>query len=108
MTGIELKKILKEANITLSELAKMLGFDNDQRLHSALSAKDVKSGLIEEIAKATNKSVGFFYGDTQEKKEPNNDALAERLVGLLEKKNEQMDSLIEVIKNFQRNESKNK
>ena len=61
MSGKELKEILAAEGINLSELAKKLGFANDQRLHSALRADDVKSGLIESIAKATNRSVGFFY-----------------------------------------------
>lgn len=64
MSGKELKEILAAEGINLSELAKKLGFANDQRLHSALRADDVKSGLIESIAKATNKSVGYFYKET--------------------------------------------
>lgn len=34
----------------------MLGHNGDQRLHSALKSEDVKSGLIEDIARVTNKS----------------------------------------------------
>lgn len=64
MSGKELKEILAAEGINLSELAKKLGFANDQRLHSALRADDVKSGLIESIAKATYKSVGYFYKET--------------------------------------------
>lgn len=59
MSGKELKKILAAEGINLSELAHMLGFANDQRLHSALKAEDVKSGLIELIARATNISERF-------------------------------------------------
>ena len=55
MSGKELKEILREEGVNLSELAKKLGFDNDQRLHSALKAEDVKSGLLEAIAKAIDK-----------------------------------------------------
>ena len=61
MKGLELKKKLREDGINLSDLAKSLGYDNDQRLHSALNAADVKSGLIEKIAKMTNKTVGYYY-----------------------------------------------
>ena len=64
MSGKDLKDILSAEGINLSELAAKLGFANDQRLHSALKAADVKSGLIEAIAKATNKSIGFFYRDS--------------------------------------------
>ena len=35
MSGKELKEILREEGVNLAELAKKLGFDNDQRLHSA-------------------------------------------------------------------------
>lgn len=63
MSGKELKEILAAEGINLSELARLLGFANDQRLHSALKAEDVKSGLIESIARVTNKSIGFFYKD---------------------------------------------
>lgn len=104
MNGKELKKILKEEGINLTELAKMLGYDNDQRLHSALKAEDVKSGLIEAIAKATNKSVGYFYKDTNTIATDNSvaisgtgnsvNAISERFISLLEKKDEQMDRLI--------------
>lgn len=105
MSGKELKEILREEGINLAELAKKLGFDNDQRLHSALKAEDVKSGLIESIAKATNKSIGFFYKDTSGAVASDNsvavsgtgnsvNSISERFIALLEKKDEQMDRLI--------------
>lgn len=55
MSGEEVKEILKQEGVILSELARLMGFDSDQRLHSALNAKDVRSGLLEKIARATNK-----------------------------------------------------
>lgn len=105
MSGKELKEILREEGINLAELAKKLGFDNDQRLHSALKAEDVKSGLLEAIAKATNKSVGFFYKDVSNAVASDNsvavsgtgnsvNSISERFIALLEKKDEQMDRLI--------------
>lgn len=105
MNGKELKKILKEEGVNLTELAKMLGYDNDQRLHSALKAEDVKSGLIEAIAKATNKNVGFFYKNDNGVIASDNsvavsgdgnsvNSISERFISLLEKKDEQMDRLI--------------
>lgn len=65
MTGIEVKEKLKSEGVNLAELAKLLGYDNDQRLHSALKARDVKSGLLEDIARVANKSVCWFYEDGQ-------------------------------------------
>lgn len=105
MSGKELKEILREEGINLAELAKKLGFDNDQRLHSALKAEDVKSGLLESIARATNKSVGFFYRDYNNAIASDNsvavsgtgnsvNSISERFIALLEKKDEQMDRLI--------------
>ena len=82
--------------------------NGDQRLHSALKSEDVKSGLIEDIARVTNKSVCYFYegsgntvatdhgiavsGDSNQI-----NALSEKFIALLEKKDEQMDRLIGII-----------
>ena len=64
MTGQELKDKLVADGVILSELAAALGYANDQRLHSELRATDVKTGLVERIAAALNKSVCHFYGET--------------------------------------------
>ena len=99
-------------NINLSDLAKKLGYNTDQRLHSALRADDVKTGLVEAIAKAINKSVGFFYPSITGATASGNgvavsgdgnsvNAISERFITLLEnkdkqiaKKDEQMDRLL--------------
>ena len=97
MTGKRLKEILADEGINLAKLSRSLGFDNDQRLHSALRAEDVKSGLIEQIAKATNKSVCFFYKTAGDSTARDNGiavlgdgnsvtTLSERFISLLEKK----------------------
>ncbi|MFI3249167.1 MAG: hypothetical protein R3Y39_08590 [Rikenellaceae bacterium] len=62
MKGEEIKKIIKEEGYVLSDVANLLGYDNDQRLHSALKANDVKSGLLEEIARVTNISIYKLLG----------------------------------------------
>ena len=104
----ELKQILVAEGINLSELARALGFANDQRLHSALRAEDVKSGLIESIAKVTNKSVCFFYqnrfgvleeGNSKSTQESDKSItkISEKFISLLEKKDEQMDRLISLL-----------
>ena len=109
MSGKELKKILVTEGINLSELARLLGFANSQRLHSALKADDVKSGLIESIARVTNKSVCFFYKDSSVETLAMDNSVAvsgdgnsitnisERFISLLEKKDEQMDRLLSLI-----------
>lgn len=111
MSGKELKEILREEGINLAELAKRLGFDNDQRLHSALKADDVKSGLIESIARCTNKSVGFFYKNVPGAIASDNsvavsgdgnnvNAISERFISLLEKKDEQIDRMMVIIESL--------
>lgn len=108
MSGKELKEILAAEGINLSELARLLGFANDQRLHSALKAEDVKSGLIESIARVTNKSIGFFYKDMLGAVAMDNGVavsgdgnsittISERFISLLEKKDEQMDRLLSLL-----------
>lgn len=108
MKGQKIKEILRSEGIAISEVARMLGYDGDQRLHSALKSEDVKSGLIEEIARVTNKSVCFFYeedgntvasdhsiavsGDSNQI-----NAISEKFIALLEKKDEQIDRLLTII-----------
>ncbi|GEM_PF-2258633 len=62
MKGEKIKEILRAEGFKLSEVAELLGFDNDQRLHSALRSDDIKTGLLEDIARVTNRSVCLFYG----------------------------------------------
>lgn len=108
MKGQKLKEILKAEGVAIADLARMLGYESDQRLHNALRSDDVKSGLIEEIARVTNKSICIFY-------EEGGNAIAsehslavagngnqvsmisEKFIALLEKKDEQMDRLIGII-----------
>lgn len=107
MKGQKIKEILRAEGITLSEVASLLGFDNDQRLHSALRSDDVKSGLIEDIARVTNKSVGFFYGlpvcvndhsiTDSDNATYNETEISMRFIGLLEKKDEQIDRLLTML-----------
>ncbi len=61
MKGEKIKEILKAEGFILSDVARLLGFDNDQRLHSALRSDDVKTGLVEDIARVTNRSICLFY-----------------------------------------------
>ena len=63
MKGVDVKEKLKKEGFKLKDIAQNLGFANDQRLHSALKSDNVSSGLLENIAKATNKTVGWFYNE---------------------------------------------
>lgn len=111
MSGEELKEKLKQDGIVLSELARLLGYDSDQGLHSALKAKDVRSGLLEEIARVTSKSIDWFYPESAKTVASDNSiavsgngnqisAISEKFIGLLEKKDEQIDRLLTVIENL--------
>lgn len=98
MTGQKIKDILRSEGITIADVARMLGHNGDQRLHSALKSEDVKSGLIEDIARVTNKSVCYFYeGSGNTVATDHGIAVSEKFIALLEKKDEQMDRLIGII-----------
>ena len=62
MDGKSVKEKLRSLGVNLAELATKLGYDNDQRLHSQLKAADVKSGLLEDVARAIGCDVSLFYG----------------------------------------------
>ena len=62
MNGKDLKDRLKESGISLSELSKRMGYKTDQNLHSVLGAKEVSSSVIERMAAALDKPIGWFYG----------------------------------------------
>lgn len=111
MRGEELKEKLKQEGIMLSELARLLGFENDQRLHSALKANDVRSGLIEDIARVLDKNVSWFYPETTKTVASENGiavsgnenqitVISEKFISLLEKKDEQINRLLNIIEGF--------
>ena len=63
MSGEELKAKLSSYGVNFTQLAKNLGYESDQHLHSKLKASDVKSGLIEDISKILGKSISELYGE---------------------------------------------
>ena len=63
MKGSELKEILRREGIVLFQLAEELGM-SQQNLSAAFTRDDVKSGLLEKIAKSIGRPVGFFYGES--------------------------------------------
>lgn len=62
MKGSELKEILRKEGVILFQLAEDLGM-SQQNLSAAFTRDDVKSGLLEKIAKSIGRPVGFFYGE---------------------------------------------
>ena len=62
MKGIELKKILVERNLSITEVAAAIG-KSQQTLSAALLVDDVKSGLVESIAAYLGVPVSHLYGE---------------------------------------------
>lgn len=65
MNGEILKTQLLKLEPTLVEVAKKLDISK-QTLDSRLSANDVKTGFIEQLAKLYNRPIGFFFDDKLE------------------------------------------
>lgn len=62
MKGSDLKDLLRKEGIVLSQLADELGM-SQQNLSAAFTREDVKSGLLEKLARILGKPIGFFYGE---------------------------------------------
>lgn len=63
MKGTDLKDLLRKEGVILSQLAEDLGM-SQQNLSAAFTRDDVKSGLLEKMARVLDKPIGFFYGET--------------------------------------------
>lgn len=61
MTGKDLKRMIISDGLTVAEVARRLG-TTQQNLTCALGKDDIKTGLLERVAEAMNKPLGFFYG----------------------------------------------
>jgi phage repressor protein C with HTH and peptisase S24 domain len=59
MRGEEVKKIIEDDGIPLNELADSLEI-SPQNLNNWLNVKDIKTGILEKIAKAINKNIYYF------------------------------------------------
>lgn len=60
MTGRSVKNKLVSSGYVLADVAKEMGVI-PQTLNSLLQANDIKTGVLESIAKAINKSIYFFF-----------------------------------------------
>ena len=98
MTGAELKERLSTTHISLSEIARRIGV-SPQNLNSMFNSEDVKSGVIEKLAKALDVPITFFYRDSYTitgnnivNSGDNNavNASDDRLISLLMSKDEQL------------------
>lgn len=112
MTGKELKQRLAEMGYSnINELAKALG-ENNQKLYASMSSPDVKTGLVESISKVLGVRVADFYPNDGTATTANDHSIAvngsknavntmsERFIGLLEKKDEQIDRMLGIIESL--------
>lgn len=95
MTGQKIKDILRSEGITIADVARMLGHNGDQRLHSALKSEDVKSVCY--FYEGSGNTVATDHGIAVSGDSNQINALSEKFIALLEKKDEQMDRLIGII-----------
>ncbi len=65
MKGEEVKKKLIKSGYLLKDVAAAMN-ETPQNLNSMLKADDIKTGVLEKIASAINKSLYFFIGDGDE------------------------------------------
>jgi phage repressor protein C with HTH and peptisase S24 domain len=65
MSGKELKEKLQAAGVNLAELSRKMGYKTDQNLHSVLGAKEMSSNVLERMADAMGKPIGWFYADDE-------------------------------------------
>lgn len=103
MTGEKLKGIITENGYTMASAARMLDM-SPQHLNQALSAADVKSGLLEKISAVFGISIAALYGETagvaitgsgSGVNVSNNDAaIVNRFLSIIEEKDRQIAQLL--------------
>lgn len=63
MTGKHLQNLILQEGYSINKMAELIG-KSQPNLLSALRHDDVRTGLLEDIAKAMGKPLAFFYGET--------------------------------------------
>lgn len=61
MKGIDVKKKLQSDRFTIKEIADIMG-ETPQNVQALLKVEDIKTGVLERIAKAIGKDILYFYG----------------------------------------------
>ena len=62
MTGKHILNLMTQEGFSISKMAQLIG-TSQPNLSSALKHDDVRTGLLEEIARAMGKPLAFFYGE---------------------------------------------
>ncbi len=97
MTGEKLKRIIIEHGYSLSEAARRLSM-TPQHLNQALSAADVKSGLLEKVSAALAIKISSMYGETAGESSAEQDA-AKQAIYELTMENAKLRSRISMLEN---------
>ena len=63
MKGKDIKEVLAKYEIAQAEIARLLGL-TPNNLNNMLAKDDVRTGLLESIASASNIPISVFYGET--------------------------------------------
>lgn len=63
MTGKHILNLMNQEGYSINKMAQLIG-TSQPNLSSALKHDDVRTGLLEDIAKAMGKPLSFFYGET--------------------------------------------
>ena len=62
MTGQHLQNLMKQEGYSVNKMAELIG-RSQQNLATVLKHDDIRTGLLEDIAKAMGKPLAFFYGE---------------------------------------------
>lgn len=62
MKGQHIQDLIKQEGYSVNKMAELIG-KSQQVLSSALKHDDIRTGLLEDIAKAMGKPLAFFYGE---------------------------------------------
>ncbi len=62
MTGKHILDLMRQEGYSINKMAQLIG-TSQPNLTSALKHDDVRTGLLEDIAKAMGKPLSFFYGE---------------------------------------------
>lgn len=63
MTGKHILDLMRQEGYSINKMAQLIG-TSQPNLTSALKHDDIRTGLLEDIAKAMGKPLSFFYGET--------------------------------------------
>lgn len=62
MTGKHILNLMTQEGFSISKMAQLIG-TSQPNLSSALKHDDIRTGLLEDIARAMGKPLAFFYGE---------------------------------------------